>query len=85
MEELRLHAASLASELTPAFVERTVHELLLQRKDGRRGVDALGLVVYLLGDLVQRSAEIVWAYARLKPALLGAVEQIPTLRFLDGQ
>lgn len=83
MGDPRQRVASLESELTPAFVERIVHELL-RGKEESRGVDALGMVIHLLGDVVLSGAEIDWAYARLKPVLLGAVDQIPSLRFLDG-
>ena len=85
MTGLRQRVASLESELTPAFVGRTVCERLCQKADARGGVDALGLVMHLLGNSARRSEEIAWAYARLKPALIAAVEQIPSLRFLDGE
>jgi hypothetical protein len=63
----------------------TVRELLRQRADQAKGVAALGLVLHLLGEPALRSAEIAWSYARLKPARIAAVEQIPSLRFLDGE
>jgi len=85
VKELRQRVASLGSELTPARVEYTVHERLRQRADRAKGADALGLVLHLLGEPALRSTEIAWAYARLKPALIAAVEQIPSLRFLDGE
>ena len=84
MEERRQHVASLEGKLTPTFVEHAVRELLLQRKDGGSGVGAISLVRHLAGDLAQRGEEIAWAYHRLKPVLLGAVEQISSLRFLEG-
>jgi hypothetical protein len=84
VQELRQRIASLKSDMTPAFVERIVRELL-QGKDARRGVDALGMVMSLLGDAPRCGDEINWAYARLKPALVAAVGQIPSLRFLDGE
>jgi len=43
------------------------------------------MVLHLLGEPALRSTEIAWVYARLKPALIVAVEQIPSLRFLDGE
>ena len=83
MEEVKQLVASIETRLTPAFVERAVRELQQQRGKSR-GVGALPLVLHLLDDLAQRSEEIAWAYARLKPALMAAMEQIPSLRFLDG-
>lgn len=84
LTKLRQHVESLEPRLTPAFVERVVRELLEQRQDGGSGVGTVSLVKHLTGDLARRSEEIVWAYQRLKPALHAAVEQIPSLRFLDG-
>jgi hypothetical protein len=85
VKKLRQRVASLEGELTPARVARTVRERLRRRADQAKGVDALGLVLRLLGEPALRSEEIAWAYARLKPALIAAVEQIPSLRFLDGE
>ena len=84
-KELRERAARLESELTPVWAERMVRELLRQRTDPAQGVGALGLVMHLLGEPALRGQEIAWAYARLKPALIAVFEQIPSLRFLDGQ
>ena len=85
MDAQRERIASLEGELTPARVARAVHELLRQRTDQAKGVDALGLVLHLLGEPALRGTDIAWAYARLKPALIATVEQIPSLRFLDGE
>ena len=84
MEALQQHIASIEARLTPAFIEHIVHELLLQRHDGGSGVGAISLIKHLAGDLVQSAEEIAWAYQRLKPALMAAVEHIPSLRFLEG-
>jgi len=84
LTELKQHIESLEPRLTPTFVERIVRELLLERKDGGSGVGAISLVKHLMGDLAQRSEEILWAYHRLKPALRAAVEQTSSLRFLEG-
>ena len=83
MRELMQQVTSIEGELTPVFVERTVWEFF-RGIERRRGVGALRFILHLLGDLAQRSEEIVWAYARLKPALMAAMEQIPSLHFLDG-
>jgi hypothetical protein len=83
MRELIQHVTSIEGELTPAFVERTVWKFF-RGMERSRGVGALRFVLHLLGDLAQRSEEIAWAYARLKPTLLDAVERTPSLRFLDG-
>ena len=85
MKELKQRVKSLQSELKPESIERTVWERLRRRADQAKGVDALGLVLHLLGEPALRSEEIAWAYARLKPALIAALEQIPSLRFLDGE
>jgi hypothetical protein len=82
--DLEQHIALLESELTPIFVERVVRELLQQRMDGGSGVGAIRVVMHLVSDLTQRYAEIMPIYHRLKPALRAAVEQSPSLRFLEG-
>lgn len=76
--------ALLEGKLTPAFVERVVRELLQQRTDGGRGVGALRVVMHLVSDLTQRHADIMPIFHRLKPALVAAVEQSPSLSFLEG-
>lgn len=83
--DLGQRAALLQGELTPALLERTVRELLRQGAGQAQGVGALRMVVHLLGEPALRGQEIAWAYARLKPALIAVVEQIPSLRFLDGE
>jgi hypothetical protein len=74
----------LEGKLTPAFVERVVHELLQQRKDGGSGVGAIRVVMHVASGLIQRNADIMPTYYRLKPALRAAVEQSPGLWFLEG-
>jgi len=74
----------LEGELTPALVERVVRGLLQQRTDGASGVGAVTLVMHLAGDFTQRYADIMWIYQRLRPALLAAVEQNPSLQFIEG-
>jgi hypothetical protein len=76
--------AVLEGKLTPTFVERVVRELLQQRTDGGRGVGALRVVTHLVSDVTQRHADIMPMFHRLKPALVAAVEQIPSLSFLEG-
>ena len=76
--------ALLEGKLTPAFVERVVRELLLQRKDGGSGVGVVALVMYLVSDLARRYADIMWIYHRLKPAIRAAVEESSSLTFLEG-
>jgi hypothetical protein len=82
--DLEQRIGLLESELTPAFVERVVHELLQQRKDGGSGVGAIRVVMHLVRDLAVRDADLMPIYYRLKPALRAAVEQSPALWFLEG-
>lgn len=83
-DDLEQHIVSLEKELTPIFVERIVRELLQQRKDGGSGVGAIRVVMHLVRDLTQRDADLMPIYHRLKPALLAAMEQSPSLWFLEG-
>ena len=83
-DDLERRIALLERELTPALVERVVRELLQRRTDGGSGVGALRVILHLLRDLALRDAEIMPVYHRLQPALRAAVEQSPSLWFLEG-
>jgi hypothetical protein len=82
--DLEDRMALLEGELTPAFVERVVRELLQQRKDGGSGVGAIRVVMHVASDLIQRDADIMPIYYRLKPTLRAAVAQSSALWFLEG-
>lgn len=82
--DLEQRIALLERELTPALVERVVRELLQRRTDGGSGVGALRVVLHLLRAHAMRDAEIMPIYHRLGPALRAAVEQSPSLQFLEG-
>ena len=73
MVDWRQRVASIESGLTPALVERTVHELLGQEQGKSRGIGALSLVLGWLGDVALTGEEMAWAYARLKPTLVDTV------------
>jgi len=83
-DDLEQCMALLEGDLTPLYVERVVHELLQQRKDGGSGVGAFRVVVHLVRDLALRDADLMPIYYRLKPALRAVVEQSPFLWFLEG-
>ena len=83
-KELRQQIEELRARLTPAFVEEAVGALLRQGEDVGGGVNAFRLVKHLLGNPQLRDAEVTWAYARLKPALRSAFEQIASLYFFEG-
>jgi hypothetical protein len=83
-KELGQQIEELRTQLTPAFVEDTVHALLRQGEDIGGGVNAIRLVKHLLGDPQLRDMEAVWAYDRLKPAFRAAFEQIPSLYYFEG-
>jgi len=83
-DDLEQCMALLEGDLTPLYVERVVHELLQQRKDGGSGVGAFRVVVHLVRDLALRDADLMPIYYRLKPALRAAVEQSLFLWFLEG-
>jgi len=83
-DDLEQCMALLEGDLTPLYVERVVRELLQQRKDGGSGVGAIRVVMHLASGLIQRDADLMPIYYRLKPALRAAVEQSPSLWFLEG-
>jgi len=83
-DDLEQCMALLEGDLTPLYVERVVRELLQQRKDGGSGVGAFRVVMHLASGLIQRDADLMPIYYRLKPALRAAVEQSPSLWFLEG-
>jgi hypothetical protein len=83
-DDLEQCMALLEGDLTPLYVERVVRELLQQRKDGGSGVGAIRVVMHLVHDLTHRDADLMPIYYRLKPALRAAVEQSPSLWFLEG-
>ena len=71
-------------QLTPPFVEAQVRTLLRQGEDVGGGINAARLVRHLLGGGPWDDVAVAQAYARLKPALGTALEQIPTLYFFEG-
>ena len=83
-EALKQRVESVQSRLTPGLVEAQVRELLRQGEDVGGGVNAIRLVRYLAGDVVQRDVEATWAYDQLKPGLRAALEQIPSLYYFEG-
>jgi hypothetical protein len=83
-KDLEQTVESLRARLTPGFVADRVRELLREGEDVGGGVDAFRLVKHLLGDAVLNDERVTWAYARLKPALGAALEQIPSLYYFEG-
>ena len=84
-KDLRQKVEEVKSQLTPRLMEEAVRTLLRQGEDPGGGIAALRLVKHLLGDPGLRDIETVWAYERLKPTLRMALEQIPTLYFMEGE
>jgi hypothetical protein len=83
-ERLGQAVESLEGRLTPAYVRAQVRELLRQGEDVGGGVNAFRLIKHLLGEAAERDEEVTWAYARLKPALGAALEQVPSLYYFEG-
>ena len=75
---------SLRRELTPAYVQTKVGELLREGEDVGGGINAFRLMRHLLGEAAQADEQVTWAYERLKPALGAALEQVPTLYYFEG-
>jgi len=86
MDRGRLEQAveSLEARLTPAYVRAQVSELLREGEDVGGGVNAFRLMQHLLGEAAERDEQVIWAYARLKPALGAALEQVPSLYYFEG-
>jgi hypothetical protein len=84
MGDLGQQVASIERELTPAFVERTVRELLRQGEDVGGGINAFRLIRHWLGALAEDDAQVRWAYERLKPVLGVALDQVPSLYYFEG-
>jgi hypothetical protein len=84
VEQLEQVVESLWHELTPAYVQARVGELLREGEDVGGGVNAFRLMRHLLGEAAQTDEQVMWAYERLKPALGAALEQVPTLYYLYG-
>lgn len=82
--DLESAVAVLRPNLTPEFVEATVRELLLKCQDPSRGIAAPALVQHLLGGLADNDERVQWAYERLRRDLGAALEEVPTLYYLDG-
>ena len=83
-DPLKRAVESLQSRLTPGFVEARVRELLRQGQDVGGGINATRLIRHLVGDPAQGDVEVAWAYDRLRPGLRAALEQIPSLYYLEG-
>ena len=75
---------SLRHELTPAYVQVQVRELLRQGEDVGGGVNAFRLMRHLLGKAAESDEQVTWAYERLKSVLGAALEQVPTLYYFEG-
>ena len=84
MSKLKEAVESLRSQLTPAYVEAQVGELLRQGEDVGGGVNAFRLMRHLLGAAAESDEQVTWAYERLKPALGAALEQVPSLYYFEG-
>jgi hypothetical protein len=82
--DLAQQVEALRSRLTPAFVADAVHTLLREGEDVGGGVNAIRLVKHLLGAPQLRDVKATWVYDRLKPALRGALAQIPSLYYFEG-
>jgi hypothetical protein len=83
-KELSQQVEALRSELTPPLVEQAVYTLLRGGEDVGGGVNAIRLVKHLLSAPRLRDAEATWAYDRLKPTLRGALAQVPSLYYFEG-
>jgi hypothetical protein len=83
-DELKQAVALLQSRLTPAVAEAQVRVLLRQGQDVGGGVNAFRLVKSWLAGAANTDEQVMWAYAELKPKLVAALAQVPSLYLFEG-
>jgi hypothetical protein len=87
-EELRQRIEALASAVDARMVASALQELERQGEDVGGGMEAYRLAQHLLVQLLENPSltktEVTWGYAFLKPAVMTALEELPSYELVQG-
>jgi hypothetical protein len=87
-EELKQRIEALAPTVDAPEVENALQELQRQGEDVGGGINAFRLAEHLLRDLLQTPSltqdEVTWGYPYLKPAVVGALNELLGYELVEG-
>ncbi len=83
-KELTKEIEQLLEKLTPQYLEQETWKLLNSSPEVDGGIGGYRLVKHFLNRPDLNDIQTVWAYQKLRPALVKLFDQIPSLYYFTG-